>query len=322
MPELPEVETTVRGLNETVRGRKIVDAWSSLPKKSHIKKDEVKNLNFWNKFKKEIIGKKILRAERRGKNILIHLTNPSTSLGMNQNLTVLIHMKMTGHLMYGKYRMGKKSDGLEFHDWPWWSDDKNLQDPYNRFIRVLFKLDNGYSLAFCDSRKFGKVTFFETKELITTKHLKDVGIDAIDPDLNFETFKKLLMKRPNGRIKNILMDQTLVAGIGNIYSDEMLWRAGIHPEEQVRNIPEKKFKEMFKVMSPLLKRGIDFGGDSMSDYRNIYGLPGKFQNKHNVYQKAGEHCSKPGCRGVIIRKVVGGRSAHFCPAHQPPTPTF
>lgn len=307
MPELPEVQTTVNGLNETVKGRKIIDAWSSLPKKSHTKKDEVKNLNFWNKFKKEIVGKKILRAERIGKNILIHL---------DAGKTMLIHMKMTGHLMYGKYRAGKNSDGTSEHDWPWWSDDKNLQDPYNRFIRVIFKLDNEYSLAFCDSRKFGKVTIFETKESKNTKHLKNIGIDALDPKMSLKIFKNILLKKPNGRIKNVLMDQGLIAGIGNIYSDEMLWIAGIHPEEKPKNISEEKIKEMFKSMRPLLKRGIQFGGDSTSDYRNIFGEKGSFQNKHQVYRKTGNPCAKQKCKGVIVRKVVGGRSAHFCPVHQ------
>lgn len=307
MPELPEVQTTVNGLNETVRGLTIIDAWSSLPSKSHRKKDEVKNLAFWNHFKKEIIGTKILRAERRGKNILIHLA---------ESKTILIHMKMTGHLMYGKYRAGKKSDGEAFHDWPWWSDDTHLQDPYNRFIRLLFKLSNGNSLAFCDSRKFGKVTFFETQELTTTKHLSDVGIDALDPKLNYGTFKKLLMKRASGRVKSVLLDQTLIAGIGNIYSDEMLWESGIHPETQVKNIPETKFKKMFACMVPLLQKGIDFGGDSTSDYRNIYGMPGTFQGKHHAYRKTGKRCERRGCPGVIMRKVVGGRSAHFCSLHQ------
>lgn len=307
MPELPEVETTVRGLNETVKGLKIVDAWSSLPKKSHARKDEIKNLNFWNKFKREIIGKKILKAERRGKNILIHLATGQT---------MLIHMKMTGHLMYGKYRPGKNSDGLEGHAWPWWADDQALQDPYNRFIRVLFKLNNRYSLAFCDSRKFGKVTMFETHESANTRHLKDLGIDALDPQMTYAKFKAALMKRANGRIKNVLMDQTLIAGIGNIYSDEMLWESSVHPMEAVRNIPETKFKKMFTAMKPLLKRGINFGGDSTSDYRNIYGLPGKFQNKHHVYRKTDKPCARPGCKGVIMRRMVGGRSAHYCPAHQ------
>ncbi len=307
MPELPEVQTTVNGLNETVRGLTIVDAWSSLPSKSHTKKDEIKNLAFWNHFKKEIVGKKILRAERRGKNILIHLQD---------SRTILIHMKMTGHLMYGKYRFGKKSDGAEFHDWPWWSDDKHLQDPYNRFIRVLFKLSDGNSLAFCDSRKFGKVTLFETHELATTKHLSDVGIDALDAKLDYTTFKTLLMKRASGRVKSVLLDQTLIAGIGNIYSDEMLWESGIHPETRVHNIPENKFKKMLASMAPLLRKGIDFGGDSTSDYRNIYGMPGTFQGKHHAYRKTGMACERRGCSGVIMRKVVGGRSAHFCSVHQ------
>jgi len=307
MPELPEVQTTVTGLNETVRGLKIVDAWSDLPKKSHQKKDEVKNLTFWNKFKKAVIGKKILRAERVGKNILIHLESSKT---------MLVHMKMTGHLMYGKYRPGKKTDGEDSHDWPWWSEEKALQDPYNRFIRVLFKLNNGYSLAFCDSRKFGKVTLFETLESKNTKHLKGVGIDTLDKKLTYKIFKETILKKPTGRIKNVLMDQSLIAGIGNIYSDEMLFESGIHPEEKPVNIPETKFKKMFSVMKPLLNKGIKFGGDSTSDYRNIYGLPGAFQGKHKVYRKKGESCARKNCSGVIIRKVVGGRSAHFCPTHQ------
>ena len=307
MPELPEVQTTVNGLNETVVGLKITDAWSSLPKKTHVRKDEIKNLGFWNKFKTEIIGKKILRAERRGKNILIHLADAKT---------MLIHMKMTGHLIYGKYRAGKASDGLEGHTWPWWADDKALQDPYNRFIRVLFTLNNGYSLAFCDSRKFGKVTLFETRESTNTRHLRDLGIDALDPNLTFNAFRDRLMKRPSGRIKNVLMDQTLVSSIGNIYSDEMLWEAGIHPEQRVTDIPLTNFKKMYTAMKPLLKRGIDFGGDSTSDYRNIYGLPGKFQNKHHVYRKTGKACARRGCSGIIVRQVVGGRSAHFCSTHQ------
>ena len=88
------------------------------------------------------------------------------------------------------------------------------------------------------------------------------------------------------------------------------------------NIPEVKFKKMFSSMKPLLRRGINFGGDSTSDYRNIYGLPGKFQNKHHVYRKTGKLCERHQCKGVIIRKVVGGRSAHFCSVHQTPTPTF
>ena len=112
------------------------------------------------------------------------------------------------------------------------------------------------------------------------------------------------------------MDQTVIAGIGNIYSDEMLFLSEIHPEERVEKINNKKLEFLFHSMKSVLKSGIDFGGDSMSDYRNIDGKRGKFQERHNAYQKTGEHCGKRRCGGIIIKKKVGGRSAHFCNTHQ------
>ena len=112
------------------------------------------------------------------------------------------------------------------------------------------------------------------------------------------------------------MDQELIAGIGNIYSDEILWRASVHPLSHPNKIPEKNMKEMFKAMKETLKKGIDFGGDSMSDYRNIDGERGKFQEYHHAYQRKGKACDKRGCKGIIARMVVGTRSAHFCPVHQ------
>ena len=124
------------------------------------------------------------------------------------------------------------------------------------------------------------------------------------------------MKRAKGKIKQVLMDPYIIAGIGNIYSDEILWRASIHPLSLVGKIPDKNMKEMFKATKVLLKKGIDFGGDSMSDYRNIDGEHGKFQDHHRAYRRKGKPCGKKGCKGTITRLVVGARSAHFCPVHQ------
>ena len=104
--------------------------------------------------------------------------------------------------------------------------------------------------------------------------------------------------------------------IGNIYSDEMLWLAGIHPEEKVADIPSSKMKLLFAGMKEVLAKGIDFGGDSMSDYRDINGKKGNFQHHHNAYRRKGEACGKRGCKGVILRKVVAGRSSHYCSIHQ------
>ena len=112
------------------------------------------------------------------------------------------------------------------------------------------------------------------------------------------------------------MDQELISGIGNIYSDEALWLTGIHPEEKPKKIISEKTSQLFKNIKIILKKGIDFGGDSTSDYRQPDGTPGNFQKHHKVYRRRGENCLKKGCNGKIIRKVVGGRSAHFCEKHQ------
>ena len=112
------------------------------------------------------------------------------------------------------------------------------------------------------------------------------------------------------------MDQSVVAGIGNIYSDEILWQAGVHPERAVKKISQTEMKKIWQAMKNILHKSISLGGDSMSDYRNIFGERGSFQKVHNVYRKTGEKCRKKGCGGIIMRKVVGGRSAHFCSVHQ------
>jgi len=162
-------------------------------------------------------------------------------------------------------------------------------------------------------RKFAKVTLIETKNREHNKELSHLGVEALDITLG--EFKNILSKETRP-IKQMLMDQTLITGVGNIYSDECLWLAGIHPRSKPNKIPPKEVKKLMGAMKKVLKSGIDFGGDSMSDYRNIYGEKGKFQMNHNAYRKTGEKCSKKNCKGKIERTVVATRSAHFCPIHQ------
>jgi formamidopyrimidine-DNA glycosylase len=138
----------------------------------------------------------------------------------------------------------------------------------------------------------------------------------LDKNFTLEKFKQCIYSGKEKRIKNVLMDPSIIAGIGNIYSDEILWRAGVKPERKAREIKNEEIKLMYKAMKEALAKGIDFGGDSMSDYRNIYGLRGEFQLHHDAYRRTGEKCRRKNCTGVIIRKVVGGRSAHFCSVHQ------
>ncbi len=299
MPELPEVQTTVNGINQTAKDLKILDVWTSYNSSYHAGKDNIKDPKFFKIFKKSVVGEKILKAERRAKNILIHLSGGKV---------IIIHMKMTGHIMYGKYQKRGRI---------WSPIEKGpLSDPFNAFIRFVLMLENGKHLALSDMRKFAKVTLVKESELDQCLHLQHLGPEPLEKDFKFSDFDFQLNKRSKGKIKQVLLDQSLISGIGNIYSDEILWRAGVHPESIEEKIPEKKKREMFKVMKSVLKEGIDFGGDSMSDYRNIKGERGKFQERHRAYRKTGTKCSKRGCSGVIERKVVGGRSAHFCPVHQ------
>ena len=306
MPELPEVTTTVNGLQKVLPGFSIIDIWTDLAKKNQkIKqfKNTIKNETFYRKFRREVIGNKILNVERRAKNILINLKNRKT---------ILIHLKMTGHIIYGKYVFNKKENK--------WTPDKNereaLHDPYNRFIHAVFSLSNSKQFVFCDSRKFGKITLMDTDTAHESIHLKNIGPEPLDKNFTFIKFMERLNIKPNGNIKTVLMDQSVIAGIGNIYSDEMLWLSGIHPESKPAYIPISELKLLYKSMNDVLSKSIDFGGDSMSDYRNINGERGKFQNLLNVYGKRGLPCGKRGCHVVIIRKVINGRSAHFCDTHQ------
>ncbi len=280
MPELPEVETTVLGLQKEIVGHKILDVWTDLRTKDKRKKDTVSEPAFFNIFKKEVVGKKITEVKRRAKNILIHLSG---------NKTILVHMKMTGRML------------VKNHD---------------KYVHVLFTLSGGKKLAFSDPRKFGKMTLLDTKNMHESKHLKDLGPEPLEKGFTLETFKERLTKKPNGKIKTVLMDQSILVGVGNIYSDEVLWRADVHPERLVRNINNKELRKIYESTKILLNKGIDFGGDSMSDYINVYGEKGNFQSEHTVYGLRGEKCKKKSCHGVIIRKVVNGRSAHFCDKHQ------
>lgn len=306
MPELPEVTTTVNGLNEVLPKLTIKDVWSDYFLRTKNKRtDTIKNKKYFDRFKKEVSGKKVISAERRGKNILIHLTG-GRSTSLTAGKTILIHMKMTGHLLYGKYFWdGKK----------WKSNEKLLSDSFNQFIHLIFTLSNGKHLAFSDMRKFAKVILFETHKRDGLIDLASLGPEPLD-NLSLQTLEKQLHTKPKGKIKTVLMDQSVLAGIGNIYSDEILWATGVHPERTPASLSEKELKDIWKAIGVILKSSIKMGGDSMSDYRNIYGEKGGFQNTHKVYRRTKERCLKKGCVGIIQRKIIGGRSSHFCNRHQ------
>ena len=212
MPELPEVQTIVSDLQKILPGLKIGDVqtdWEKMFKNSSLEN-----------FKKEVVGEKILDVRRVGKNILIDLTGRKT---------ILIHQKMTGHFLYGTWKkegekwLGKEAGPIK-------------DDPQNRFIHLVFDLSNGKQLALSDLRKFAKVLLWPTDKLSELEDINNLGPDPTTPDFDFNKFQDRLaplaagLARKKGKIKTVLMDQSVFAGIGNIYSDEILWLAGIHPK--------------------------------------------------------------------------------------------
>lgn len=288
MPELPEVETTIRDLRKKVLQRTFIDVWTDFKKM-------IKKPKSFEKFKKEIRGKKIQKIWRRGKNIIFNLSG---------RLSLLIHQKLTGHLLLGKW---VKKNG----QWQAEIPGPLSEDPMNRFLHLIFWLDNGQQLALSDLRKFAKVELLNEEEL--KKELSSFGPEPLEKDFTFEKFKECL-KGKKGKIKQVLMDQKIIAGIGNIYSDEILWRAEIHPFKEVKRLRDEEIKRIYNIMREILPKAIELGGESFSDFRRISGERGYFDKERKVYRREGEKCSR--C-GTIIEKVkLAGRSAHFCPRCQ------
>ncbi len=288
MPELPEVETTVRGLKSRVLNRTFVDTWTDFQKM-------IKRPGNFAEFKKGILGKKIKNVKRRAKNILIELSGGKI---------LLIHQKMTGHLLAGNWkRAGNKWISLK---------EGPLSDPTNSFIHLMFRLDKDM-LALSDMRKFAKIELWDKKELEISEEFKKIGPEPLDKSFNFEKFK-IALRGKNGKIKQVLMDQNVIAGIGNIYSDEILFRARVHPVKSVYKLEEGELKNIYREIKTVLPKAVELEGESFSDFRKVDGSKGFFDKERKVYRREGENC--PVCGNMIKRIKIGGRSAHFCPSCQ------
>lgn len=298
MPELPEVQTIVDDLNRKIRGWDIADFWTDWDKSIKV------NLE---KFKKNIIGKRIKKAGRRGKNILVFLS---------EGLVIHIHLKMTGHLLTkflipnlpnlpNKFPIANSQI----------RDGKYFKDKVNGYIRhawLLKKGNNYISLEFSDLRKFGKIRLLDEKELKRDKELNNLGIESLSDELTLARFSEILRLRKNKSVRDILMDQSLVAGIGNIYASEILFEAGILPARKADGLSEKEIKSIFNALKKVLKKALRFRGTSDSDYRDTAGAPGGFQKVLKVYNREKELCKRSGCEGVVRREKIKQRSAFYC----------
>lgn len=274
MPELPEVENILQGLREKIIGRKIKNVWSDMKKPEDFS---------------SLRGKKIIDISRRGKNIVFALS---------EGFFLLIHQKMTGHLLLGKW----KRENCK------WIPGKEgpLNDPMNLFIRMVFTFDDDSMMALSDLRRFAKVEILKE-----APDLNSLGPDALE--VSFNRFLEII-RNQKGKIKQVLMKQELISGIGNIYSDEILWEARVHPLKRADSLNEKEVKAIFSAMRKILKKAVKLQGDSMSDFRLVNGEKGRYQKEHKVYRRKDEECFV--CKSKIRSLKIGGRTAHYCPKCQ------
>jgi len=286
MPELPEVQTIIDDLNRKIKGDTVVGFWSDWEKTVRMPIE---------KFEKEIKGKKILSASRIGKNIFINLSGGKT---------IYIHLKMTGHLLIKAQsaKLKAQSSGKDY-----------FSDKVNQYIHHIFYLKSGRTLEFSDLRKFGKIILADTDKIGEVKEIKSLGVDAMSKEFTPEIFDQIL-DRKTMKIKLLLMDQSKLAGIGNIYASEILFEAGILPTRPAEKVSHEERKKLFHAIKKTLEKGIKLRGTSDSDYRDTAGAPGEFQKVLKVYRRAGKKCAK--CGTIVQRIKLGQRGTFFCPICQ------
>ncbi len=290
MPELPEVETVKNDLKSKITGTKIVSVnalWPGIVKDTPYKV-----------FVKQVEGAEIIKVKRRAKNLIISLSN---------GLNLLVHLKMTGHFLIAESSAEISKEGK-------WLKAKNtdlLNDRQNQFIRIIFYLDNGMILAMSDMRKFAYIKLVGDKELQT--FLSSYGPEPFSPEFTEERLKKILRAK-NIVVKKVLMDQSKIAGIGNIYADEILWAARVHPLSVSYKLSDQDVKAIYQNIKKILKLAIEKRGTSTSDFRDTSGRKGTFGDLRNVYRRTDLPC--PECGGSVKKITVGGRGTHFCPVCQ------
>jgi formamidopyrimidine-DNA glycosylase len=272
MPELPEVETTVLSLRKKVLNKAFVRVWAE---------NSRKDLGV-------LIKREIKKIERFGKGIYFFLDDKKI---------LHIHLRMTGHLLLGNWKMDTNE--------AWKSEEKILQESKNGFLRYIFFLSNNKQLALSDPRKFAKVSLLSEKEF--KNYLSKIGKDALK-------IKKgefiALFEGKKKEIKPLLMDQSFLSGIGNIYAAEILFQAGIDPRKKTSLLKREDFEKIYDFMQFTLKKALQLKGDSTSDYRLLNGEKGGYQNHHLVYNRKDLPCFV--CQKKIKREVVGGRGTYFC----------
>jgi len=282
MPELPEIEITKRSLNKMIKGSKIIDI-----------KIFNKNLRYKipNTFPKILAGEKILKISRRSKYLIFCF----------KKKLLLAHLGMSGKLLLFR------SNNKKFYKTSFYYD-LNIINKHNH---IYFYLNNDLVLVYNDVRRFGFFKLYNINQVKNISFLNKLGLEPFDKKFNKEYFKKFI-RRKKKKVKNLLMDQTFVSGLGNIYVNEALFMSKINPLKPCNKLNVKEIKKLIFNIKKILKISIIKGGSSIKDYKNVLGKSGGFQQFFRVYDQENKNCSRISCKGKIEKIIISNRSSFYC----------
>lgn len=307
MPELPEVETVVNELDKKLKGRKIKTVVVNAPKMVSLGYATVSNRREAKsyqviKFVKSLQGQKVLSVKRRAKILIFSFSN---------DLTMLVHLKMTGQFIFEDQILRKKTKGqYRLLNRP----NAPLTKLPSKHTHVVFQFIDGSTLYFNDVRKFGYLKLLKNNQLNLVKEFNEYGPEPLGTNFKFEIFEKTVNKKSKGRIKQVLMDNKVVVGIGNIYSDEILFHSKIRPTRKVESITEQELRSIYGWIKPVLRKGIKAKGSSVGDFVRTDGSVGEMGKFHFVYGRKGQKCKV--CNSIIESTKIAGRTGSFCPKCQ------
>lgn len=287
MPELPEVETVRRGLERLIVGR-IVTAVKCLESPKSFPNDP-------QEVERYLVGSSIIAVRRRAKVLLIDLST---------NYTLVTHLKMTGQIVY----RGKQVFGAGH------PNDSLIGELPDRSTRIVYTFDDSSCLYFNDQRKFGWMKLYPTPEVPNIDFMKKVGPEPLELTFGADEFVTRVRRRNNTTIKAAILDQTVIAGVGNIYADESLWGAKLHPATRVRDVSDHDLRQLLKEIRLVMNIAIEKGGSTDRNYVNAEGKKGSYIDFARVFRREGLDC--PRCGAVINKSRVAGRGTHFCPVCQ------
>ena len=284
MPELPEVETVRRGLHQLIIGRTVKKVVHDTPKSFPNASADVEAF---------LVGATVTAVRRRAKVLLIDLST---------EYTLVIHLKMTGQLVFRAadvaFGAGHPNDSL-------------IGELPDRSTRVTFTFADGSHLYFNDQRKFGWVRLLPTIEVPNIDFMQKVGPEPLEHDFTPAAFKERFKRKAKSPIKAALLDQTVIAGVGNIYADESLWGAKIHPLRKVATITDAEFDKLYHELREVMNLAIEKGGSTDRNYVNAEGKKGSYIDFARVFRREGKPC--PRCGTIIVKFKAAGRGTHICP---------